>query len=236
MWECAGSGRWSNLSLAPPTVCDSFLAGCLHVCLQLQVSSGCVFTEPLRNMFPQAQVELFIMCSSVITTLPDLIKGKAEADALKRNTSQSLTLQHSSQTDGVEEQICQTLEISPLKVTTSSTRVGSFFLERGPRHKSPFPLQVMDVAGRGAHDLQTASTSLEGNTSRLFLHWVSKRSFHSTTRKPLRELHQAGHSPHIVTYSRIMCIHTVCIYINNHLLHCQHFLKMFLQSVPNFLR
>lgn len=82
-------------------MCDSFLAGCLHVCLQLQVSSGCVFIEPLRNMFSQAQVELFIIHSSLITTLPDLIKARTEADALKRNIIQSLTSEHSSQADCV---------------------------------------------------------------------------------------------------------------------------------------
>lgn len=83
---------------APPTVRDSCLAGCLHVCLQLQVSPGCVFIELHRHMFPQAQVERFIMCSSLITTLPDLIKARTEAGALK-HIIQSVTSENSSQAD-----------------------------------------------------------------------------------------------------------------------------------------
>lgn len=33
---------------------------CLHACVQLQVSPGCVLIRLLGDMFPQAQVELSI--------------------------------------------------------------------------------------------------------------------------------------------------------------------------------
>lgn len=63
--------------LALPTMRDSYLAG---VCLQLQVSSGCVLIKLVGNMFPQAQVELFItlvfqQLQLFITTLHMLIKA-----------------------------------------------------------------------------------------------------------------------------------------------------------------
>lgn len=73
----------------PPCVIHTWQV-CLHVCLQLQVSPGCALIRLLGNMFPQAQVELFITPASqtqqqhflITTLLLDLIKVKTGRRAL----------------------------------------------------------------------------------------------------------------------------------------------------------
>lgn len=63
MWECAGSSRMSSCPLlAPPTVCVTHPGQvCLHVCVySCRSAQGVSSLLCWGNMFPQAQVQLFI--------------------------------------------------------------------------------------------------------------------------------------------------------------------------------